>query len=62
MRTIEQAISPYGPAICPRCLEPAVAFFGRYKMICGDCYDECCRAGAPAMEDATPAPEPVAVG
>lgn len=55
MRTIRQALEPYGPAICPRCGEPAVAFFGRYNMICGECWDECGRGAA--KEDTRPLPD-----
>jgi hypothetical protein len=37
-RTIEEALAPYGPAICPRCLQPARIFMGRYQMICRQCW------------------------
>lgn len=59
MRTIEQAVEPYGPPVCPRCGEYAYVFTGRYNLICAECADEC-RSGA--GEDASlPTPEPAQV-
>lgn len=57
--TIEERLEPYGPPICPRCLEVKWVFTGRYNLICSECADEC-RSGA--GDDASmPTPEPAGV-